>query len=91
MKILLKCKKARVIVCPEYLRGVANFMADALSRGRKAKEWSLEESSPATGFEALENSSNRIICKWVGIQVAQYFQHGPLGWEEMWGDGLKVE
>ena len=40
-KILLKCYENGIMVCPECLRGVANLWADALSRGKKAQEWSL--------------------------------------------------
>ena len=40
-KILLKCHKNGIMLCPEYLRGVPNLQADALSRGKKAQEWSL--------------------------------------------------
>ena len=40
-KILLKCHKNEVMVCPEYLRGVENLWADALSWGKKAKKWSF--------------------------------------------------
>ena len=34
-KILLKCHVNGVVVCPEYLRGMANLQEDALSRGKK--------------------------------------------------------
>ena len=44
-KILLKCHRNGVPVCPEYLRGVANLWVDALSRGKKA-----QETLPATGY-----------------------------------------
>ena len=40
-KILLKCHENVITVCPEYFRGVANLQADALSRDKKAQEWSL--------------------------------------------------
>ena len=40
-KILLKCHKKGVTVCPEYLIGVANLQADALFRGKKAQKWRL--------------------------------------------------
>ena len=40
-KILLKCHENGITVCLEYLRGVANLWADALSRGKNAQEYSL--------------------------------------------------
>ena len=40
-KILLKCHKNRVMMCLEYLRGVAHLQADALTRVKRAQEWSL--------------------------------------------------
>ena len=39
--ILLKCHENGIMVCLEYLRDVANLWAGALSRGKKAQEWSL--------------------------------------------------
>ena len=35
--ILLKCHENGIMVCPEYLGGVANLWADALLRGKKAQ------------------------------------------------------
>ena len=40
-KILLKFHENGVTVCPEYLKGVSNLWADALSREKKAHDWSL--------------------------------------------------
>ena len=42
-KKLLKYHENGEMVCPEYIRGMANLWADALSRGKKAQEWSLED------------------------------------------------
>ena len=37
-KILLKCYKSGVTICPEYLRGMTNLWEDALSSSKKAQE-----------------------------------------------------
>ena len=60
-KILLKCHKNGVTVCPEYLQGVANLWADALSKDKKAQERSLGD--PA---------SHKLFTQW-GTPIVHLF------------------
>ena len=54
-KIMLMCHENGITVCLDYLRGVANFWADALSKGKKAQEWSLGDLACHRLFQVLGN------------------------------------
>ena len=96
-KILLKCHKNGVMVCPEYLRSVANLWPDALSRGKRAQEWSLGD--PAC-HRLLKHWGSPVVDMFVSSRahnVPQYFSldlsdgraTGRDALEERWPEGLR--
>ena len=52
-RILQKCHKNRLVVCPEYLWEAMRLRKNSLSRGEKAQEWSLGDPT-----------SHRLIKQW---------------------------
>ena len=91
-KILLKCYENGITVCPEYLRGVENLWADALSRGKKAQEWSLGYQACHRLFKCWGTPSSGPLCKQSGSQGTPIFQPEPLRQREhLRGDSLKDE
>ena len=72
-KILLKCHKNGTTVCPEYLRGVANLWADALSRGNKAQEWSLGDPACHRSFKYRGTPVVDLFASNKAYKAPQYF------------------
>ena len=79
--ILLKCHKNGLMVCPEYLRDVANLLAGVEHR---------KPSQPKV-IQALGYSNSASVCKQSDIQVAPMFQPESLRQESIWGRFLERE
>ena len=72
-KILLKCHVNRIMVCPVYLRGVANFQGDALSRDRKTQDWSLGDPASHRLFRCWGTPVVDLFTSNQVHKVSQYF------------------
>ena len=77
------------MVCQEYLRSVANLRADALSRGRKAQEWSFRDLASHRlfrwwGSPVVDFFASRQACR-----VPQYFSLDLSDRRASGGDALK--
>ena len=67
-KISLKCHRNGVILCPEYLRGMANLQTNALSRHKKSSGVELGSPSQPQVMQMVVCSNSRSVCRQTGTQ-----------------------
>ena len=72
-KILLYCKRHKVMIAPAYLPGVANLGADALSRGTESREWFLDPAVARRVFRRLDEPEVDLFASNRSAQVERYF------------------
>ena len=92
-KILLNCHENGIMVCPKFLRGVANLWADALFRGKKAQGWSLGNSlfkcwgTPVVDLFA--SSQAHKVPQYLSLDLSDKRASEGDALKERWPEGLR--
>ena len=73
------------MLCPEYLRDLTNLWADALSRGKKAQQWSLGDPVWHRLFRWWGTAVVDLCVSRQTHRVPQYFRPGALRGDSIWG------
>ena len=90
-KILLSCHKDRLMVCQEYLHGVASLRENSLSRGKEDQKWSLGTPACQRLFRWWGTPVVGLLVTKMAFKVSQYFHADLSSKKTSGGDAPKEE